>query len=263
MLVATARTAAEGHLARGVIMAAAADEEYLFRGASALVASGLDAQEAVVGEPTNLAVVRCHRGAVRWRLAVRGRAAHGSTPQQGENAIYKMARVLAALQEYAAELAKHATDPLLGGPSLSVGAIRGGELPNVVPDYCEILIDRRSMPGESFGEIEADLRHFLLERLGPDFAFSLETLLQDPPLAPGANEALAQRAAAVVRAVTGTATITAAPYSSDASKFASAGLSAIVLGPGDVAQAHAAEEWVDVEQVRQATEIYYRLLTEP
>ncbi len=263
MMLAVARAATAGRLARSVIMAAAVDEEYLFRGAKALVESGLDATGAIVGEPTLLYVVSAHKGAVRWRLVTRGRSAHGSNPELGDNAVYKMARVVSAIEEFAGLLDRKPKEPVMGGPTISVGVIRGGELPNVVPDRCEILIDRRLMPGETGDDAEAELRSFLARRLGSGFSYELDRLLDDPPLEAGPNDVLARHAAEAVRDVLGEATITSVRYGSDASKFAGAGIPSIVLGPGDVRQAHSADEWVEIEQVRLASQIYETIITRP
>ena len=140
-----------------IVMAATVNEEYGFSGAKALVrhwqgASRLlpHAPDAViVAEPTELSVVVAHKGAVRWRLHTRGRAAHSSRPQQGDNAIFRMARVLASLEHFQREVAPRlGSHPRCGQPTLSVGTIQGGISVNTVPDECVIEIDRRLIPGE-------------------------------------------------------------------------------------------------------------------
>ncbi len=261
MMWAAARAASEGPRPRKIIVAATVDEEHQFTGARALAASAPPDAEVIVGEPTSLNVVAFHKGAVRWRLAVRGRAAHASVPEEGDNAIYKMARLVHAIEAYHGLLDARPKHPLLGGPTISVGVIRGGTMPNVVPDHCEILVDRRLMPGESFEEAEADLRSFLARRLGTGFAYSLEYVLRDPPLEQARNRSLAERLAQAAREVTGACQVTGARYGTNASKYAQAGLPAVVFGPGDPAQAHAADEWVDLWQVEAAAEILYRFIT--
>jgi len=131
-----------------------------------------------------------------------------------------------------------------------------------VPDRCEILVDRRLVPGEEFCEVEQDLRDAIASKLGTAFSYELERILADPPLPGDTNSELARRALKIVGEVLGHANSTCVAYGSDASKFASAGMPAIVLGPGDAAQAHIAEEWVELAQVSAASEIYYRLMTE-
>ena len=130
------------------IMACTVDEEYTFLGVQRLV-QGLQADFAVVAEPTQLHIVHAHKGVVRWHVddASAGPAtARG--PEQGVNAIYRMGRLLAAIERYAERLPAIAPDPLLGPPTLSVGRIEGGTSVNTVPDRCRIEVDRRLLPGE-------------------------------------------------------------------------------------------------------------------
>jgi acetylornithine deacetylase len=263
MAHAVASAVREGSLARTVIMAATADEEHSFAGAAALIAGGLDAAEAVVGEPTALRVVIAHKGAVRWRIGVRGRAAHSSAPEQGDNAIYRMARLVAAVEEYGRRLQSRPPHPLVGGPTVSVGTIRGGSAVNVVPDYCEITVDRRTLPGEDLAAVEAELEAFLAWRLGADFPFEAEAFLRDPALEAGPNEALARRLVAAAEPVIGSAEMVGGLYGTNASKYAAAGIPSVVFGPGDPAQCHAADEWVELAQVEAAAEVFRRLLTTP
>src|SRR4051794_17200866 len=150
MLMAFARLVRErpGSSA-SVIMACTVDEEFTHTGSSLLAATRHGADLAIVAEPTRLELVNCHKGAVRWKIRVQGVACHSSTPHLGVNAIYRMARVVAALADQASELAASAPHPVLGPPSLSVGRIEGGQSVNVVPDWCEIEVDRRIIPGET------------------------------------------------------------------------------------------------------------------
>ena len=130
-----------------VVMACTVDEEFTHTGSSHLATSPHGADVAVVAEPTMLNLVTRHKGAVRWKIRTRGIACHSSTPHLGRNAIYRMAAVVDALAGHAEELAR-SSDPILGPPTLSVGRIEGGQSVNVVPDWCEIEIDRRVIPGE-------------------------------------------------------------------------------------------------------------------
>ncbi len=262
MMHAVARAARDaGEAKRAVVMAAAVDEEYQFRGAQAMIAGGVWGDEVVVGEPTLLNVVISHKGAMRWKISTAGRSAHSSEPEKGENAVYKMARIVLALEEHARELAGRPADSGMGPPTLCVGAIHGGDLPNVVPDWCYVLVDRRIVPGESFEQVEEQLRA-AIERNARGVEYQLEAILRDPPLRAEGNQALAERVSRIARAVAGAGGICSVRYASDASKFAEAGMAAVLLGPGNVAQAHAKDEWIELEQVRLASEIYYRLIME-
>jgi acetylornithine deacetylase/succinyl-diaminopimelate desuccinylase-like protein len=252
----------------------------------------------VVSEPTELDVVVTHKGVVRWRCRTRGRAAHSSQPQTGHNAIYDMARVVAALERYANEvvpaLGEH---PLLGRPSLSVGLIAGGISVNVVPDHCVIEIDRRTLPGEavkkwdwlraetakplenqpsrrclsqsshSLGEDEwtawQQAMEYVARELPPHVRLEHDEPHQAvPALPPDGNQQLAERVSRAARAAGGPGRSIGVPYGTDAPAFASAGIPTVVFGPGSIAQAHTVDEWIEVDQLEAAAESYYRLACE-
>ena len=149
MLAAFARLVRERPAgSASVLLACTVDEEFTHTGSSHLAESGHGAELAVVAEPTSLNLVHCHKGALRWKIRTRGLACHSSTPHQGVNAIYRMGHVLQALESFAGTLSRAAGHPILGPPSLSVGRIEGGQSVNIVPDWCEIEVDRRLLPGE-------------------------------------------------------------------------------------------------------------------
>src|SRR5262249_43285111 len=127
MLAAFARLVREKPRgAARVIMACTVDEEFTFLGVQRLVRDGLRADGAVVAEPTQLQIVDSHKGAVRWHVQTTGRSCHSSRPELGVNAIYHMAHVLPAIEQYADGLRGSRSDPRLGPPTLSVGRIEGG-----------------------------------------------------------------------------------------------------------------------------------------
>ncbi len=131
-----------------VLLACTVDEEFTHLGSSRLAATKHGAELAIVAEPTSLNLVHCHKGVLRWKIRTKGVACHSSTPHLGANAIYRMGLVLDLLRKYAGMLAASKPDPILGPPTLSVGRIEGGQSVNVVPDWCEIEVDRRLIPGE-------------------------------------------------------------------------------------------------------------------
>ncbi len=224
----------------------AMDEEHGFRGVLKLC-EGLDAAGAVVAEPTSLRAVIATKGVLRWRMFTRGKAAHSSKPHLGVNAIYAMARVLEQVESENQRLAA-VEHPLVGPGTISVGLIGGGTQVNVVPESCWIEVDRRLIPGEEPDAVFADYRsRFAVE-------FSAPTI-RDAPLDTPANSAIAR----VAHEVLGTPP-EGVPYGSDASKLSRAGVPSIVLGPGHIDQAHTAEEWVVIEEVEQAVEIYRRIM---
>jgi acetylornithine deacetylase len=264
MLAAFARLAREKLPgARPVVMACAVDEEFTFRGITELVARGVKADVAIVAEPTGLDIVHAHKGAVRWHLHTTGRACHSSSPELGINAIYRMGRILTALERFAAELPSTHIDPLLGPPKMSVGLIEGGVSVNTVPERCRIEIDRRVTGGENASAAPAQVARYLREVAGIDFPFEMDPpWMCKPPLTPeNSGLAVAQLGAAIDH-VRGQHRVVAVPYGTDASTLAEAGIPSVVFGPGDIAKAHTVDEWVDLDEVEQATEILYRLATQ-
>jgi acetylornithine deacetylase len=252
--------------AASVVMACTVDEEFTHVGSSRLAHTDLNVAVAVVAEPTLLDIVNCHKGAVRWKIRTRGVACHSSTPHLGSNAIYRMAAVVEALAAHAGELARSEPHPVLGAPSLSVGRIEGGQSVNVVPDLCEIEIDRRVIPGERPGECISRVEAALKERLGDLGGIEfLPPWVQMPPLAPDSERdvGLVEAVATAVARVTGKRPgLTGVPYGTDAGPLSETGLPCLVFGPGDIAQAHTKDEWVELDQVRLAADAYFEIACE-
>jgi acetylornithine deacetylase len=248
-----------------VILAATVDEEFTHLGSSRLAATPHGADLAIVSEPTRLDLVDCHKGAVRWKVRTRGVACHSSTPELGINAISRMARVVTALDAHAAELSRSEPHPVLGPPSLSVGRIEGGQSVNVVPDWCEIGVDRRIIPGDRPSDDWTQTWSDLLRRLGEDAGSWIEFCppwVTMPALSPAgaAVEVWRERVRAAVAPVLGRLpAVSGVPYGTDAGPLGEAGLPCLVFGPGDIAQAHTKDEWIDLEQVHLAAEAYYQI----
>ena len=246
-----------------VIMACTVDEEFTHKGSSRLAATPLGADLGIVAEPTMLQVVNCHKGAVRWKIRTNGIACHSSTPRLGLNAIYRMAPIIAALEDHAEELAAGPGHPVLGVPSLSVGRIDGGQSVNVVPDWCEIEVDRRVIPGENPSDCIQRVESFLRRHIGNlDGIAILPPWVQMPALSgdlPGTG-AFAEAVRIAVATVTGsTPGLQGVPYGTDAGPLAESGLPCLVFGPGDIAQAHTKDEWVELDQVRVAVDAYFAI----
>jgi acetylornithine deacetylase len=218
-------------------------------------------QWVIVAEPTELEVVVAHKGMVRWQCRTRGRAAHSSVPEKGANAIFRMTPVLAALEQYQIELSATATaHPLCGKPTLSVGTIRGGISVNTVPDSCTIEIDRRLLPNDDPDAVYREVIDYLRRHV--DHTESIEHLppiMRSRGLSEAHNSAVADRLAAAVRAVQGTAKMAGVPFGTNATAFGRH-FPTVVFGPGSIAQAHTADEWVELDQVERASEILYRFV---
>ena len=242
-----------------VTLAFTVDEEHTFLGVQQLVKDGVTADFAIIAEPTMGNVVVAHKGVVRWRIETHGRACHSSRPEQGVNAVYRMAKVLNAVEIYAESLRNSTAHPTLGPPTFSVGMIGGGVSPNTVPDRCGIEIDRRLLPGETADGAIAHLDHFLKSRAEIDFAYTVTRNLACPPLNPvPGDHPLLCRFETAIDSVVGKHERHSVPYGTDASTIADAGIPSVVFGPGDIAQAHTKDEWIEVAQLEPAAEILFR-----
>jgi len=240
---------------------AAVDEEYAFGGVKKLC-EGLTAEAAIVAEPTSLRAVIATKGALRWRILTRGKAAHSSKPHLGVNAISHMARIILALEKDTAGLAGR-SHPLLGSPTCNVGVISGGVQVNFVPDTCAIELDRRLLPGETGKEVLAHYQRLLdgVKRELPELDAFMETpRMDDGALDTPADHAAARCAQAVLAELGLNPELRGVPYGSDASKLARQGIPSLVYGPGSIDQAHAAVEFVDLAEVARAEEFYRNFL---
>lgn len=244
-----------------VCFVAVCNEEQGATGARLLMESGFRADGAVVGEPTSLRIVDAHKGIARFTVEVAGRAAHSSDPKQGVNAISRMAAVVACIDgPLSAELARTA-HPRLGPPVISVGVIRGGVQVNVVPDRCVIEVDRRLLPGETAATAEAQLRrHLDAWPADPPLRYRIRPAQVYAPLDADRSTPLARAVEDAVEAVTGAPVYEAAPWGSDAGIYHAAGIPSLLLGPGSIAQAHCADEYVDLDEVRAAARIYAEII---
>ena len=255
-----------------VVLACVADEEFSFKGATALTQiwkqGKFDAMVAkqpdvcVVTEPTSLDVVVAHKGTMRWRIHTHGRAGHSSQPQLADNAVYKMARVLLALEQYAKEIVGGlGSHPLCGKPTLSVGIIRGGISCNTVPDKCTIELCRRVIPGQMPMDAQKHIIDWLAAR--PEIAALGDALEHETPFNASAplpddkNGALADRLSEVSRARTGKGKKIGVPYGTDASRISGADVPSVVFGPGSIDQAHTCDEWLPLDELAPASEVLY------
>ena len=238
-----------------IVFAGLIDEEYDQAGSRALGASEFKADLAIVGEPTRLQVVTAHKGIVWFQLATRGRAAHGALPHLGKNAVHEMARIVDVLEtDYAARLRRH-KHRLLGAGTVNVGTITGGTQPNIVPDRCTISIDRRTLPGET----EAGVRREIAELLkSKKLSAHISSAKRAPALPLETNRKL-PLVRAFLRSV-GQRNPAGVDYFCDASVLSAAGIPSVVFGPGDIAQAHTADEWISLSELERGKDLLLRFL---
>jgi acetylornithine deacetylase/succinyl-diaminopimelate desuccinylase-like protein len=240
-----------------LVFAAVHDEEYSFGGSRLLAASGVAADWAITGEPTSLRVLYAHKGVCRFQVSTRGTSAHSALPWLGDNAIYKAAPVIEAIKDYAAAVEQKG-HPTLGKATASLGVIAGGTTINTVPNQCVLKVDRRLLPGETLADVLDPLRAALAARncaaeVAPPFLFA-EAVWNDPE-APHCRSLLSACESAGTKPLLGTA-----DYATDACMLQAAGIPTLVFGPGDIAQAHTADESIDIEEVLQARRISDSLL---
>lgn len=260
-LLAAAYRLAQGGPRPGLIVALTSDEEHASVGMADLVAGdGPGADLAVVCEPTSLRVMPAHKGFVWIRALFEGVAAHGSRPDIGIDAIRHAALYLAELEAYAKELRARPPHPLLEYGSFHAGTISGGTAESVYPDRCELLLERRTMPGESPQTVVDEFQVVLnsLEQKDPTLTASLEMTLERPGTEVALDHRLvrglldAGEACGVEPVVEGmTAWV-------DAAFLNAAGVPAVCYGPGSIEQAHTDDEWVDVREIGTCTEVLER-----
>jgi len=248
-----------------VILAAVVDEEHRFRGVNALI-DGLKQrpEAAVVAEPTELKIARACKGVLRWRVVAHGRSAHSSRPELGADAILAMADVVRAIAADRPRLARR-SHPLLGPPTCNVGLIEGGEQINFVAAHCAISLDRRLTPGEEISQVLREYDALLdpVRKEHRDVRIELEPALIEDAAMETPAEATIVRAASAAAARAGLdARPIGAPFGCDATKLSRAGIPSIICGPGSIAQAHTADEWVCLRELEIAMEFYRELILE-
>lgn len=258
-------------LKEGVVFAGVIDEEQCCKGTERIVRTkAITPTLAVIGEPTNLKTAIAHKGMEWIEIAFQGLATHGSTPHNGVNAIYLANEFLTLLRNELEPKLEKKTYPLLGSATINPGVLKGGHDPNIVPDHCILQIDRRWLPSESILELYEEIEEiatkaiskisggsFLIKRMdeataalynmphsiSPDDPFVIETLRIAENITKVESEPVAF------------------PGWSDGAQLSNnLDTSVIVLGPGDITQAHSNNEFCSIDQIWQATQIYYSLI---
>ena len=239
---------------------AAGDEEHAQTGIRQFLADErLPIGRAIFGEPTNLIPVIQHKGTIRWDIVVKGRSAHTSQAELGHSAILNAMRVIDALAEHQSQLRTAHTSKLISGPSLTVTMIEGGRTRNMVPDRCQIAVDFRITPGMNPHSAVKDLFQ-RLERLGVSLTHS-DFQCFAPALNIASDDPFVQNVAAICqRELQRDIMPTGAPYGSDAGWMAE-DIPTIVLGPGNIDQAHTVDEYIELQQVVNAAAIYRDTIT--
>lgn len=255
-------------LAGDLLLMYVADEEHKMIGSKDAGANGPHADFCIVGEPTELAVCPAHKGQVCLEITTNGRAVHSSMPERGDNAIARMNQVLSALADYPDWLMKRPAHPLLGHARMSPVMIGGGQSHSEIPERCRLLVDRRTLPGETTQTVRDELVARLSPALhhlsrgsspGPEpspgaAAFTVSAPMLDiAPLDTPLDCAVVTSARAAAARIANQPDLNAFPGGTDAPNF---GCPGIICGPGSLAQAHTASEYVELAQLEKAAAIY-------
>ena len=232
-----------------LIIACVCDEEFESIGAQAVV-KDWTADAAVVTEPTDLAVAVAHKGFSWIEASTKGRAAHGSRPAEGRDAILRMGRLLARLEALDRELAHREADPLTGPPSLHASSIAGGREWSVYPDAATLRFERRTVAGETDASVMAEVEALLheLRAADPELEIEARLIASRPPYSLAATHELPARLARLAQAEGAAAPIAGASFWTDAAILGEAGIPTVVFGPGGEGL-HSIEEYVKLEEV--------------
>lgn len=241
-----------GHaLARPLHLAFSYDEEagcrgvpHLLRQLPALCAPPLG---CIVGEPSGLLGILAHKGKAAARVSVRGRAGHSSRPDLGRNAIHAMAPVLAQVAAAAAVAEAGLQDARFAPPysTVQAGVIHGGEALNVIPEHCLLEVEARAVPGVAPRSLLAGIAAAVARLVAHGEEAAFDIVSEYPALALPAEAPIARR----IAQLTGQAPLAAVSYGTEAGLYAAAGIETIICGPGDIARAHRAEEYIEAREI--------------
>jgi acetylornithine deacetylase len=255
MMAAAARAKGQG-LRGDILVACVADEEYASFGTED-VAKAFTADAAIVTEPSHLELTVAHRGFAWFDVLVEGRAAHGSRPELGLDAIAKAGKFLVALEAYDKRLRAEPSHALLKSGSVHASLISGGEEISSYPASCEISLERRTIPGESSATVAAELQAIIdaVAASDPHFRAVLTPGLERPPFEVCEREPIVQALeAAASRHLGCTPTRRGEPFWTDCAILQNAGIPCVMFG-ADGGGAHAASEWTTVESVERLADI--------
>ncbi len=259
-MLAAAR-ARQQRVSGDVLVACVADEEHGSWGTEEVLME-FTADAAIVTEPSNLQAVLSHKGFVWFEITILGRAAHGSRPDLGIDAIAKAGHALVAIEKWADRLRLRRQHPVLGPGTAHTSLIQGGEEASSYPAECRIVIERRTLPGESGAAVETELRGLLesLSRTVPSFHWRIERGLERSPFEANVEHPIVQTVLAQAEQVLGRRPgARGEPFWTDCALIQDAGIPCLMFG-ADGEGAHAAEEWVDLESVEKLTNILARTI---
>ena len=263
-MCAAAVAGATSRAGRQVLITAVVDEEYESLGTRALLASGVRADAVIITEPTRLAICPAHRGFAWFDVSLRGRAAHGSRYDIGIDAITHAGLLLCELDRLELTRESGPRHPLLGRGSLHASKIRGGVGMSTYPEECELAIERRTLPGESTEQAQLEITA-ACERVKakrPEFDARVTLSTAQLPSEVSTDAPIVRRLRGALERENMQVRIEGFSAWTDAALFNEAGIPAICFGPGDISLAHAAEEFVSVDEIDLATRALTRVVRE-
>jgi acetylornithine deacetylase len=255
--------AARGKGLRGdVVLTAVSDEEFASVGTEAAAAS-VPADAAIVTEPTELQLAIAHRGFVHLEIETRGRAAHGSRPHLGIDAIAKMGHVLVGIEKLDRQLRATPTHALVGSGSVHASLIEGGQEYSSYPARCMLQAERRTVPGETVALAEGEVRAILDGAAAdPEFSAEVRVLASREPFEVEESDDVVTTVRRCAAAVLGhEPELVGVSFWADSALLAGAGIPTVLFGPRGEG-AHAEVEWVDVESLGQCADVYVAVASE-
>jgi acetylornithine deacetylase len=261
-MLATA-DASRRSLAGDVVLTAVSDEEFASVGTEAVAAS-VRANAAIVTEPTELQLAIAHRGFVHLEIETRGRAAHGSRPHLGIDAIAKMGHVLVGIEELDQRLRAAPTHKYVGSGSVHASLIEGGQEYSSYPARCVLQAERRTIPGETVELAEGEIRGILAQAAAddPDFTGEVRVLASREPFEVADSEEVVSTVRTCAEAVLGRhPAIVGVSFWADSALLAASGIPTVLFGPRGEG-AHSEVEWVDVESLEQCVDVYVAVAAE-
>ena len=256
-MIGAAKSVAGSKLRGDLILSFVVDEEHTSLGITKLIEE-YKADAAIVGEPTDMRIATAHKGFVWIEVETKGKAAHGSVPEKGVDAIVHAAKVVIRLNELQDKLRARG-HPLLGPPKIHTSTIQGGTHWSIVPDRCVLRLERRTVPGETTALVMKEIDELLdsIRLEDSNFKGEARKIFDRPPLETASNEPIVQTLQQTVTQTTGNQRPVGVPYWTDGAILShSASIPTCLFGPGDISVAHSPDEYVNAEDVLQAADIY-------